>query len=427
MSVPTTNTNTETEVPVEFTKVIKDFVNDIKSTFPEYSPIINKWWKDPSNFDYIEEDEMRIKAVEESQTSSTKILFTFCKKKYPLRFFEILYQNDDIFKEDSTSDTEFLPHIHFKDLWQFDITDKTRETIWKYLQLILFSIINTIDNKDAFGDTAKMFEAINDGDFKNKLEETLSKMQEIFNKSEDSETSDDGSNFGPKINSEDIPNPADLHEHISGILEGKLGKLAKEIAEETAENLDLGIDMDGSGDMKDILNKLVKNPTKLMGLVKNVGEKLDTRIKSGEIKESELIAEATEIMNKMKNMPGMDGIQSMLSKMGMGGLGKGGKVNYGAMEAELNKKMRTAKMKERMKAKAEINKMTKETQMQQQTEQNSQKPPISEEELIALFSKGEKAVKTPRNANANANQNQVQTNEAPSTSKPKKNKKKGNK
>jgi len=427
MSNPATNTNTETEVPVEFTKVIKDFVNDIKSTFPEYSPIINKWWKDLSNFDYIEEDDMRIKAIEDSQTSSTKILFAFCKKKYPLRFFEILYQNDDIFKEDSTSDTEFLPHIHFKDLWQFDITDKTRETIWKYLQLILFSIINTIDNKDAFGDTAKMFEAINDGDFKNKLEETLSKMQEIFNKSEDSETSDDGSNFGPKINSEDIPNPADLHEHISGILEGKLGKLAKEIAEETAENLDLGIDMNGSGDMKDILNKLVKNPTKLMGLVKNVGEKLDTRIKSGEIKESELIAEATEIMNKMKNMPGMDGIQSMLSKMGMGGLGKGGKVNYGAMEAELNKKMRTAKMKERMKTKAEINKMAKDTQMQQQTEQISQKPPISEEELIALFSKGEKAVKTPRNANTNTNQNQVQTNEAPLTSKPKNNKKKGKK
>jgi hypothetical protein len=59
----------------------------------------------------------------------------------------------------------------------------------------------------------------------------------------------------------------------------------------------------------------------------------------------------------------------------------------------------------------------------QKTEQISQKPPISEEELIALFSKGEKAVKTPRNAN----QNQVQTNETPLISKPKNNKKKGKK
>jgi hypothetical protein len=33
----------------------------------------------------------------------------------------------------------------------------------------MFSIINTIENKDAFGDSAKLFEAINEGDFKNKL------------------------------------------------------------------------------------------------------------------------------------------------------------------------------------------------------------------------------------------------------------------
>ena len=434
----TSDTNIQKEIPAEFAKVIKDFVNDIKITFPEYLPIINKWWKDASNFDYIEEEEARMKAIEESEKTSISILFSFCQKKYPLRFFEILYQNDDVFKEDTTSDTEFLPHIHFKDLWQFDITDKTRETIWKYLQLILFSIINTIDNKDAFGDSAKIFEAINEGEFKNKLEETLSKMQEIFNYSDNVGTDDnnnhdtEGQNFGSKINMEDIPNPADLHEHISGILEGKLGKLAKEIAEETAENLDLGIDMEGAGDMKDVFNKLVKNPSKLMGLVKNVGEKLDTRIKSGEIKESELIAEATEIMNKMKNMPGMDGIQAMLSKMGMGGLGKGGKVNYGAMEAELNKKMRTAKMKERMKAKAEMNKMAKNVQATQM-QQTQQKPSISDEELIALFSKGEKAEKTPRNTNPINNPNPTPSSIStpssgnPSTSKQKTNKKKGKK
>jgi hypothetical protein len=431
------------EVPEEFSRVIKDFVNDIKITFPEYLPIINKWWKDASNFDYIEEEEEKNKAIQQSEKTSTGILFSFCQKKYPVKFFEILYQNEDIFKEDSTTDTEFLPHIHFKDLWQFDITEKTRETIWKYLQLILFSIINTIDNKEAFGDSAKLFEAINEGDFKNKLEETMTKMQEIFNmnsssekQSADDDDDDDdikggaGGNFGANLNMDDLPNPADLHDHITGMLEGKLGKLAKEIAEETAEGLDLGIDMDGSADMKDVFNKIVKNPGKLMGLVKNVGEKLDTRIKSGELKESELIAEATELMNKMKNMPGMDGIQEMLSKMGMSGagLGKGGKVNYGAMEAELNKKMRLAKMKERMHAKSEMNKAAKEAQQQMQEQQGSCKPAMSEEELIALFSKGEKAEKSPRAANPN-NQSSVQNSNTNTTSstKSKNNKKKGKK
>jgi hypothetical protein len=429
------------EVPEEFSKVMKDFVNDVKATFPEYIPIINKWWKEPSNFDYIDEEEDRIKAIQQSEKTSISILFSFCQKKYPIKFFEILYQNDDIFKEDSNVDTEFLPHIHFKDLWQFDITEKTRETIWKYLQLIMFSIVNTIENKEAFGDSAKLFEAINEGDFKNKLEETLTKMQEIFNmkpsdnnengeNGENGENDDDdddgngmGAKFGSNLNMGDLPNPADLHEHITGMLEGKLGKLAKEIAEETAENLDLGIDMDGSTDMKDVFNKIVKNPGKLMGLVKNVGEKLDTRIKSGEIKESELIAEATEIMNKMKNMPGMDGIQEMLSKMGMSasGLGKGGKVNYGAMEAELNKKMRLAKMKERMHAKAEMNKAAKNLQQQQ----TSTKPAMTEEELVALFSKSEKAEKTPRNSKPNLVNNVI--NESEPVNKSKNKKKKGKK
>ena len=36
-------------------------------------------------------------------------------------------------------------------------------------------------------------------------------------------------------------------------------------------------------------------------MVKNVGSKLDEKLKSGEIKESELMKEASELMEKMKN------------------------------------------------------------------------------------------------------------------------------
>ena len=162
--------------------------------------------------------------------------------------------------------------------------------------------------------------------------------------------------------------------------------------------------MENATDMNDVLNKLIKNQTKLMGLVKNVGDKLDTRIKSGEIKESELIAEATEIMNRMKNMPGMDNIQSMLSKMGMGDLanfgnmgGLGGKVNVGAMEAQLSKSMKLAQTKERIKAKSEANQKARNSQAQTQSP-ISDLPAISEEEIIKIFSTGEKVDKTPRNA-----------------------------
>jgi hypothetical protein len=383
-------------VPEEFTKVIKDFIGDLRITFPEYEPLINKWWKDKSSFDHIEEEEERLKAIQLSEATSTNLLFTFCKKRLPPRFFDILYQSDEMFNEESTIDTEFLPHIHFKNLWKFDITQKTRDTIWKYLQLILFSIVGSLENKEAFGDSAKLFDAINQEDFKTKLQETLSKMQGMFDLSANS-----GEGLGSNINMENIPNADEIHDHITGMLDGKLGKLAREIAEETAASFNM--DMENATDMNDVLNKLIKNPTKLMGLVKNVGDKLDTRIKSGEIKESELIAEATEIMNRMKNMPGMGNIQSMLSKMGMGDLGNlgnlgglGGKVNVGAMEAQLNKSMKLAQTKERIKAKSEANQKARNSQAQTQLPVPAL-PTISEEEIIKIFSTGEKVDKTPRN------------------------------
>jgi hypothetical protein len=400
------NTNS---VPEEFIKVVRDFVGDLKTTFPEYVPFIDKWWKTKEHFNYIEEEEDRMKAYEKSEKKSVKILFDFCKKKLPPRFFDILYQNDEMFKEDSELDTEFFPKIHFKNLWQCDISDKTRETIWKYLQLLLFSIVGTLDNKEAFGDTAKLFEAINEEEFKSKLQETLGQMQDLFDLS-----GNFGENLAEGLNPTDLPNAEQINDHITGMLDGKIGQLAKEIAEETAA--DLNMDFDGATDMKDVFNKLIKNPTKLMGLVKTVGDKLDSKIKSGEFKESEMIQEATELMNKMKNMPGMGNIQSMLNKMGMGGLGGGGKVNTSAMESQLNQRLKMAKTKERIRAKAEANAIAKAAaQLQAQQAQQAQ-PQMSIEETLNFINSGDKPERTPRGA-------KPQPQKQPSSNKKKKGKK----
>ena len=374
------------KIPEEFPKIIKDFITDIKTTFPEYLPFINKWWKEKSIFDYIEKEEEREKAWEDSQQKSIIFIFNFCIRKFPPRFFDILYQNDTIFLDESQVDTELLPQIHFKNIWQLEISDKTKETIWKYLQLILFCITGCVENKEAFGESAKLFETINEEDFKSKLEETLEKMHGLFDNESNTEynVNDETSSEEPKININNLPNADNLHEHITGMLDGKLGQLAKEIAEETASELEL--DMENVTDMKDVFGKLLKNPTKLMGLVKNVGSKLDNKIKSGEIKESELISEASDILNKMKNMPGMDNIQEMLGKMGLGG--KGAKVDMNAMEAQLNRNMKKAEMKERIKKKAEM----KKTETKMETPIFPNPDALTEEQLISMFNKPEKVV-----------------------------------
>jgi hypothetical protein len=361
----------------EFYKIINDFTSDIVITFPEYSGLISKWWNRPSD------------NVEESRKKESLLVFRHCIKIFPERFFDVLYKNVDMFKEESDVSTEFLPGIVFKQLWILDISDKTKETIWKYLQLILFSVIGSVHSTSELGDTAKLFEEINEEELKKKLEETLEGMQNLFepNSSPGMESN---------INMENMPNAEQLHEHINSMMGGKLGKLALELAEDTAK--DLNLDMDNTGDAKDVFQKLFKNPGKMMNMVKNIGSKIDEKIKSGEIKESELMEEGVELLNKMKNMPGMEDMQKMFSQMGIPGLGKGAKINMGAMEAQLNRNMKNSKIKERMKANVEANAKAKEQNEIALLETPADISKEEEEELIKIFSTGENVEKTPRGA-----------------------------
>jgi hypothetical protein len=324
----------------EFYKIVREFIPDLLTTFPEYKDNLHDGIISILEEDYDNELSMYI--------------YNYCKEIFPERFFDILYQNDEMFSDDDIN-TEFLPNIDFSDLWNTeDISEKTKEVLWKYLQLIMFSLLSDIKDGSIFKDTAKLFEAIDENEFKNKLEETMNNMQDIFGNTEDDEAID-----GSNINIDNLPKPDEIHDHINGMLGGKLGNLAREIAEETAE--ELNVNMDDVNSVGDVFNKLFKNPSKLMGIVKNVGNKLESKIRSGDIDESELIKETTEMMGKMNNIPGMGNIKGMLDQFGMGGLagmmgGKNVKMNMGAF----NNHMKGMQMRERMKKKVEERKNIQE-------------------------------------------------------------------
>jgi len=407
----------EQTIPEEFNKIIKDFVSDILITFPEYQPIIDKWWK-PQDFSQIEDADARSQAVCLDAQQKMQTLFDHCVQVFPERFFDILYQKTEIFDADSQVNTEFLPGISFKYLWKCEISDKTRETIWKYLQMVLISIIGSVKDKTALGDTSKLFDAINEDEFKNKLEETLGNMQNIFENMSKEEGSTDGESSTSGFN---VPSADDIQGHLHGMMGGKLGDLAREIAEETAQ--DLNMDMEGVTDVKDVFQKLFSNPGKLMGMVKNVSEKLDLKMKSGEINQNELMTEASEMLNKMKNMPGMGNIQEMLGKMGMGGmggmnmggmnmggmnmggaggmdmgelaamagLGRNTRINTGAMQQQADRLAKQEAFRNRIKKKMEAKNLAQlATTIAQQPSQ--QAPTISDEELFAMFSDENKPV-----------------------------------
>ena len=417
------STNNEShEIPEEFTKVIYDLINDILFTFPEF--------KEGLNLDLHNITETR-------DEESVQSIYEHVKNVYPERFFDILYKNEEMFSK-SEINTEFLPGIDFKKIWSTDdVSDSTKETIWKYLQLILFSVIGKVDSQDSFGDTAKLFEAINEDELKQKLEETMSNLQNMMEGSGLGGTSTDNNGTEPVdvtgIDMDKLPNPDDIQGHINGLLDGKLGNLAKEIAEETAS--DLNIDMENATSVNDVFQNLFKNPGKLMGLVQNVGGKLDSKIKSGEINESELMQEASQLLGKMKDMPGMSDIQSMMQKMGMGGGGRGGgggiedmlagfgglgglaglaggaggKLNLGAMTNRLNQDMKQMENKEKMLQRANIKRAEME-KIKLEQQKMAALPPTKQltdkemEELVFSI-EGDKPEKSMRNDKPSNNSN----------------------
>jgi hypothetical protein len=156
-----------------------------------------------------------------------------------------------------------------------------------------------------------------------------------------------------------IPSAESIHEHLSGLLDGKIGALAKEIAEETVSELD--IDISNESSVGGVFQKLIKNPSKFAGIIKKVGEKLDKKMKSGDIKESELFKEASEFMSKMKSSGkgggGMADFAQLFKAMNLNPSDLGGaasglngktKINMNAMQSQLNRNMKMALAKERM-------------------------------------------------------------------------------
>lgn len=347
------------EIPTNFQTILFDMTTDLSNTFPEYSYLWDKWTKKE-----VSEEEM-------------KSVYQYCLKVYPERFFDILYQKMDLFDLKKETNTLFLPGVEFKLLFHCPgISEKTKKIMWKYLQLILFTIVGTIQDKSIFGDAMNMFTNLDESEFQNKLSDAMQGMSDFFqnlsghdsNDSADSEESDktdfaetfqemnkefekfmndvdgtkDGSKNGTKESkktgsgtkedpmrpsftfdkTDNIPNASDLHEHIKSLFDGKIGSLAKELAEEISQDMSdiLGKDTGSMKSTGDVLRSMMKEPGKMTGLIKTVTDKIQQKMNSGEISQEELMQEATGIIGKMGGLGGLaGGLGGLAGAAGLGG------------------------------------------------------------------------------------------------------------
>ena len=359
-------------IPSNFQSTIQDFINDLDTTFPEYKHLWQKW----SNCD----------------ESTTNELFQYCLTIYPERFFDILYQNNDIFRNvDSISidedidivNTQFFPNVEFKTLFNCEgLSDNTKNTMWKYLQLVLFIVVGSSKDKNVFGDTANIFDGIDENELSEKLKETMEDMGSFFQNmgidmdnlesnfptssssepnehSENTESSDNHSNSESKFpDFSNIPNLENFQQHLKGMFDGKIGTLAKELADEISgdfQNIlgDFGenIDEKNPPSAQDIIKKIMKNPKKMMNLIKTIGDKIKNKMDSGDISKDELMGEASELLSKMKEMGGEGQMKDILKKFA-GGMGKNARMDMSA----LHRMAKSEGMRDRMRKKMEAKK-----------------------------------------------------------------------
>jgi hypothetical protein len=244
------------------------------------------------------------------------------------------------------------------------------------------------DDKSFGEHTSKLFEGIDESELSEKMQESVSKIFDMLDKNEDGKSeSGEGQEEGHEEEQEEsqgqdegsTPNAfAEKYmEHLKKIMNGKIGALASELVEEMKEDFKTEFgDIKDESDAKGIFKKLMKNPQKLMKLMKSVTDKLKSKMSSGEISKEELVKEATDMFKDMggKDMGDFGSMfKDMAKSMGMGGA----KMNMNALNSIIKKNEQKDRMRANLQKKKEATSVPKAS-----TEEHK---PVSNEDLDKLL------------------------------------------
>merc|ERR1711934_175665 len=201
---------------------------------------------------------------------------------------------------------------------------------------------------------------------------------------------------GASSSSSHMPNADDLHSHLQGLFDGKIGSLAEELMEELGGDIKdtFGIDPDDENENvgpMDILKKLMRNPDKMMKIVKKVQGKFQEKMTSGDLSQEDLMKEAGDMLRKMKEMGGSsqqmhEMFQNIAKNMG----GMGGGKNMRMDTGKLDRMMKGQETKDRMLAKLEKRREEERLAKQQQPQECKYRPQGAERQERSTLSDAQK-------------------------------------
>jgi len=251
--------------------VFKKMINDVMEVYPEekgsiYEKYESVMVKETLNLD---ECELLKKFMENIGNNSTKIT----------------NKNIEVIQDD------LIDGIPLKKIWSSDISDKTKNDIWKYLQTFCIININLNSSKELqdllCGETTEI-------DKENKKDiKDLKKIKKLKNSIDEINTTNKQAN--PEL------------ENMNNIFESTgIGQLAKEIAEGLDFEGMMGSenpDLDGGEQSMESVMQNMMNPSNFMNLFQNINEKVQDKISKGDIDESMLTGEAQNLYGDFQNNP----------------------------------------------------------------------------------------------------------------------------
>ena len=256
-------------------KLFKSFIDDIINVFPEYKGRLLSYYKE---------------VVETKKNDHPKII-EFLKNMNEISE-QVINKDVTLFEKDPI----ILQNVSFKLIWNSDISDQTRNSIWKYLQTFCIVNIQSESTTEKINDVIKLI----DSNEKVKDKETVRNMKKLKKLNEEFDIKEI-----KKIISE---NPESIDQGVNQMdtmfENTNIGKIAKEIT----QDLDIESIVSGGGGIEDLLTG-----GGMANIMKTITSKMSD--KEGQMDTDQLMKEATEICGSMEGNPLFSSLLGMQGDM----------------------------------------------------------------------------------------------------------------
>ena len=306
------------EIEKQVFSIFSSFIRDLSKTFPEVKNCLYRNYESEITGEDLKlENCPKIKVFLSKIDENNKLI-----TNEDIKFFEV----EDILEE-----------ISFQRLWEKNISDKTKATIWKYFKT--FTIINI--NLNSSKQLQEALQSIgNDEEIKKediKDKKTAKELKQLKKLTEEvkEENKDE--------------DELDLENILGGLMDSNIGSIAKEVASSMNIEEMLGNVNENSNPMEVMAQMM--NPEKMGSIFQNINKVMEQKMENGELSEESLKKEAQDMYGNMANNPLFGNLMGKMNEAQSAQGEHGEQEEQSSTEKELSKEEKREKLKKKIEEK----------------------------------------------------------------------------